>query len=656
MRNFSALFLIGLCFISNAALKTPRIFSHNMVLQQNMSIPVWGWAAPGSHIRIELNGNTTDGITSADGNWKVYLNPMKSGGPFIMKISGDGNIEFTNVMIGEVWLASGQSNMQFNMSFVNNSKAEIADAKNYPDIRLFYVPNVVSIKPENDLPGGEWKICDTSSIAKFSAVGYLFGRNIHKYLNVPVGIIEAAWGGTPAESWTSYEMLYSMTDFRENVEKMKASKNNFDELLPGNESNIRKIDSLTKHADKGVKMGVHLTKFDDSGWNTKTMPYDFVNEKTEIRGYIWLRKTIIISKEYKAKNMQLIFGRLNQTDQTYFNGELISNDKPTVNIRNYDVPGKLVKEGKNVIAIKLLKNQRSSGGICESPCELRDPLTNKQIIDLAGDWKYNEKIETPFPKVYYLSFYPTVLFNSMVNPVIPYAIKGVIWYQGESNGTEGYQYRELFPKMIEDWRVRWQEGYFPFLYVQITNFLKKDSIPVMDPWPEMREAQLFTLGCPNTAMASAIDLGEMFDIHPKNKQDVALRLFIAAKNKAYGENIEYSGPVYKNYSVEENKIRIEFTHTGTGMEIRNPGTLHDFAIAREDKKFYWAKAKVENNSVLVWNDNVPHPVAVRYGWANDPDISLYNSAGLPASPFRTDDWIGVTFGKTKFFDLDFLDK
>jgi sialate O-acetylesterase len=376
------------------------------------------------------------------------------------------------------------------------------------------------------------------------------------------------------------------------------------------------------------------------------IPVHFHDTKIDgFQGFVWFRKSIEIPREYRKKDLILRMGKIEQEDITYFNGHKAGSHDVVAEVREYKIPAKWIKKGKNTIAVRVKHTRSHGGGLYEGPYELIDPEKDETILSLSGKWSYNENIEEKLPELKSFVHYPGALFNAMVAPVIPYAIKGTIWYQGEGNASRAYQYRTLFPLMINDWRIRWQQGNYPFLFVQLANFLPHDSIPTMDPWPELREAQTMTLNLPNTGMATAIDLGEMYNIHPKNKQDVGKRLALAARKIAYHEDIVYSGPMYDSMHVENNKIRIFFSHTGGGLAIKGNEKSKGFAIAGKDKKFVWANAKIDGNTVFVWSDKIPNPVAVRYAWSNNPVCNLYNKEGLPAVPFRTDKWKGITFGK-----------
>ena len=468
------LFMLMRTNVASAKIILSPLFSDNMVLQQKDNVALWGMSEANKIITITTSWNKKLVTTKADaaGNWKIKVATPKAGGPYTIIFNDGDEVLLNNILIGEVWVCSGQSNMEMPVEGwgkIKNYKEELATA-NYPNIRLITVEKSTSTQPltQANFKNG-WQLCSSKTVANFSAVAYFFARNIQQHHNIPIGLIQTAYTGTPAESWVSEPSLKTMPDY----------------------------DSLV-----------------------------------------------------------------------------------------------------NVIAAK------------------------------AGS-----------PKD---SHIPTVLFNAMINPLIPYAIRGVIWYQGEGNAAKAYQYKTLFPLLINDWRQRWERKNMPFYFVQLANFKEVNAQPEESGWAELRVAQLQTLSVPNTGMAVAIDLGEVKDIHPKNKQDVGLRLALIARAKTYNEKIAYSGPLYKSFKVEGNKIKLFFNHTDGGLQSKGNGELKGFAIAGANKRFYWAKATIKNNKIIVWADEVKDPVAVRYAWAINPICNLYNGAGLPASPFRTDMWKGIT--------------
>ena len=630
--------IVGSCYISLqsvfAEVSVARIFSDYMVLQRGINAPVWGTAAPGEKITVEINGLISSTITSKDGKWKVYLPVFEAGGSFDLTVKGDNEVVFSEVIFGDVWVASGQSNMEWRLENATNGEEEVKNA-NHPDIRLFYVPKRVGKSPKDDLEGGQWDKCTPDAAKEFSAVAYFFGRELQKDLNVPVGLINCNWGGTPAEAWTSSEILKTLPDFRDRVVELE-NGSNWEEDIPANNQRNADKNRIINTSFKGLEMGVYKIKYNSNDWPVVIAP----NWDEDLDGIVWMRKVIEIPKEYKGNELRFDLGRIESRATVYFNEvELGSTNSPY--FTEYTVPAKLVKSGKNVIAVRVLHRWATANfSGPEERMKLYAP-SGAVLESLAGPWKYMKGLESAFPEIAGYQNYPASLYNGMLNPIIPFGIKGVIWYQGESNAGRAYQYRSLFQAMIEDWRVRWGMDYFPFLFVQLANYMDIPEVPQEDAWAELREAQSMALNLPNTGMAVTIDIGEMFDIHPRNKQDVGYRLALAAKHIAYNQEIVYSGPLYKSMEINGRDIEIAFNHVGKGLQLKGE-KLSGFQIAGKDKKFYWANAQIVGGEVFVSSDKVKEPVAVRYGWAINPECNLYNKNGLPASPFRTDDWPGKT--------------
>lgn len=640
------LILLALCqaaAIAQTTLQMPKIFSSNMVLQRDITIPVWGKAEPGAAVAVTLAGQTTTVAAQANGGWQARLPQLAAGGPHTMTVTaGAATLIFSNVKIGDVWIASGQSNMEMAVKSADNAEAEIA-AANFPDIRLFTVPKNVSGYPKDDVTGGEWLECSPTTVENFSAVAYYFGRDLFKEKNVPIGLVHTSWGGTPAEAWTSAEMLNSMPEYKSEAQRLLLERPDY-ELIYETERPLEGVFwNMHSTAKEGVKMGVHQRGFKDDGWKKIMLP-DVVekNGLPDYNGLIWFRKHITLPKEAAEKDLILNLGKIQQWNRAYFNGhelgEWFKSEAPTV----YKIPRAFIRAGDNVIAVRVT-NLWGEGGFF-SPADsmvLQADGAAASRLSIAGEWRFDETIEPALPKLTGFSGRPAALYNAMIAPLIPYGIKGAIWYQGEANAGRAHQYRTLFPKMIEDWRVRWGQGYFPFLFVQLANFTEKLPQPVESDWAELREAQTMTLDYPNTGMAVSIDIGEADDIHPRNKQDVGKRLALAARKIADSEMIVFSGPIYRSMQIVDGKVVITFDHVGSGLTVKGD-QLTGFAIAGADKKFVWADAQIVGDQVVVSSPKVGNPAAVRYAWANNPACNLYNKEGLPASPFRTDDWPGIT--------------
>jgi len=632
-------------------LNLPTLFSDNMVFQRDMPLPVWGTASPGGKVQVEFANQSKTAVVQKDGKWKVILDKMQAGGPFQLKIVGKQTKLYKNVMVGEVWICSGQSNMEMPVDGwgkVMNYKEEIANA-NYPNIRLFQVKHTTSVVPLDTVNCAGWEECSPKTIPDFSAAAYFFGRHLYKDLKVPIGLIHTSWGGTIAEAWTSGEALKTLPDFVDAVKKIEAQSAEKGDPMVKYKADLKKWNENITKTDSGFSNGIPVWNnpaLKTSGWKTMKLPTLW--EKAgypNLDGAVWFRKKVNIPASMTGKDLMLHLGPINDRDITWFNGTKVGSHDHVNELRDYKIPAALVKAGTNTIVVRVF-DIGGNGGIYGKARQMSLESSTGKRISLAGSWLfkigYDMKTMPPQPRSPEDPNRPTVLYNAMLHPLIPYAIRGAIWYQGESNAGRAYQYRTLFPTMIKDWRAHWGEGNFPFLFVQLANWQAKQTKPVDDAWAELREAQLMALSLPNTGMAVTIDIGNPNDIHPKNKQEVGRRLALNALKLVYGKDVVNSGPIYKSMAIEGNKIRLSFTHVDGGLVAKGGKRLKGFAIAGKDQKFVWANAKIDGKTIRVWSNRVPHPVAVRYAWAINPICNLYNKAGLPASPFRTDQWKGIT--------------
>lgn len=628
-----------LCAIAAADIKLPAVVGDQMVLQQKTSVSVWGWADPGEKVTVKGSWQWFAASTKADGSgkWAVKIKTPKAGGPYDLTIKGNNTIKLKDIMMGEVWVCSGQSNMQWPLSRANNAEAEIA-AADHPDIRLFTVARHVSATPLDDCKG-TWQKCSPKTVAGFSAVGYFFGRKLNKDLNIPIGLISTNWGGTPAESWTNAKTLLKMPDFADKVKRFSDTEA-IEKAQQQYEKDLLKWQEDIKNIDPGMTEKWFMPELDDSAWKTVELPSLF--ENTEIGnfdGMVWYRKKIDIPAEMAGKEMAVSLGAIDDRDVTFFNGKKIGAMNAWNANRNYKIPGALVKAGQNTIAIRA-HDTSGAGGFSGTAEQMFLQAGDKKIA-LAGSWLYKKSTDQrsiprkPASTVEINSHTPSSLYNGMIHPIIQFGIRGAIWYQGESNASRAYQYRELFPAMINCWREDWGRGDFPFYFVQIAPYANQN--------PEIREAQFMTYrSVPNTGMAVTMDIGNPRDIHPRNKQDVGKRLALWALAKDYGKKkITYSGPLYKSFKIEGDKVRLFFDFVGGGL-LAKDGPLTDFTIAGEDKKFVDAKAVIDGDTIVVSSDKVKNPVSARFGWTNTAEPNLFNKANLPASPFRTDDWPGIT--------------
>ncbi len=645
MRIALAVFTVAQFFqtLSYAQITLPKVFGDNMVLQRGITIPVWGKASPGALVVATLGKATIKAKTDMEGKWIVHFPKLKAGGPYNLKISESGKPEFAitlkEILIGDVWLASGQSNMEWQVQQAKDAPNEIAKA-DFPQIRFLQVEHDIKFTPQSGFSAGKWKRCDTSNIKQFSAVAYYFARKIHQEQNVPIGIIQSTWGGTPVQAWTSREMqLASPVTRAKTLANDTLTQNN---IVKDSLDMIRFWD-VVYHPQSNWDKTVPLPEYDDAGWTVVEMPRlikDFGIGKYE--GMMWLRKKIMLPPSFAGKTLVLNIGHPEMNYSLYFNGveicKTIWNSNPK---HSYTIPASLVKNGENSIAIRMAMLW-GGGGLDPSAVNAYYITDGDSKVSLAGKWLYNKNIEPTMPQIHNYQNYPATLFNAMINPLIPFGVRGVIWYQGEANDSAAYRYRELFPMLINDWRQRWHQGNLPFLYVQLANFKKENPLPSESEWAELRESQTLTLSQPNTGMACIIDVGDANSIHPINKQEVGRRLALIAEKDVYGENIIASGPMYKNFVVKRKEIIINFTDTGSMLTTRDAASLKGFAIAGDDRKFYWAQARIDGNKVIVSSDKVNVPVAVRYAWADNPVCNLANTQGLPAVPFRTDTWKVIT--------------
>ncbi|CCH55264.1 protein of unknown function DUF303 acetylesterase putative [Fibrisoma limi BUZ 3] len=637
-------FLLGLLTIQAAFadVRLPNMFSSHMVLQRRKPVPVWGWADPGEKVTVTLTGVGQTKTTKAgkDGKWRVTLDPMEAGGPYQLAIKGKNTVTYDDVLAGEVWVCSGQSNMEWPLEAATNARQEIKVA-NHPQIRQLLVKKALSLTPKDNIEG-EWVVCTPETAPRFTAVGYFFARQLQQELNVPIGLINTSWGGTHSETWTSRQALERDDDLRNVAAKLPASD---DEAIQQGKDRLQKLLQEQQNGQlptPAEELTWAKPEVDVSQWKTMRMPGDWEWAGLPVvDGVVWFRREIDVPVGTKPGSFTMNFG-VDDSDSTYVNGQLVGTTKNVGRSRSYVIPEGVIKPGRNVIAIRIT-DTGGAGGLMGEPDQLR--LSGPGVdIPLAGQWQY--RIAQFFPSAYKPgpNTFATLLFNAMLNPLIPYAMQGVIWYQGESNASRAYQYRKAFPLMIEDWRQQWGSE-FPFLFVQLASFNSANGNSQKgSTWAELREAQTMTLQLPKTGMAVTSDIGESNDIHPKNKQDVGKRLAAEAMRVAYGSGNVSAGPSLDQMTVDGNRAVLTFKNVGSGLMVKDKyGYLKGFELAGADQKFYYAKAEVQGDKVVVYCDSVTTPVAVRYGWADDNgDVNLYNKEGFPAVPFRTDTWPGIT--------------
>ena len=651
------IFLLLACAVSaNAKVKLQPMFSSNMVLQQQSVAPIWGEAAPKKTLKLTTSwdNKTYKTQTDAEGNWRIDVETPKAGGPYTITINDGKKLVLDNVLIGEVWLCTGQSNMEMPLAGwgkINNYQQEIAEAENHPNIRLLTIVHTVSPTPQKTIEAVHdgWDVCSSATIPEFSSAAYFFARQLQKVLNVPVGLISTNWGGTIAEAWTSRESLEKMPYFKAKMDQLGLADFSEEEGRARFEKRIMEWSNTTMATEGSLKDGevvwAGLGYDETDAWKTVQQPGEIDQQGFgNFNGVIWYRKTFDIPSSWAGKELSFELGNVDDDDFTYFNGQLLGHTEGYGKNRVYKVPANLVKAGKAVVAIRSVDTGGGAGLMGSG-----DDIVlkkGKDQISLKGAWKANATLSlTQVPAMPQGVFgnpnVETVLYNAMIHPLVPYAIKGAIWYQGEANAERAFQYERLLPLMITDWRQKWGQD-FPFYLAQLANFMQRKPQPSESEWAELREAQAHTLRLPGTGMAVLIDIGDANDIHPKNKQEVGRRLALNALAMTYGQKVAYSGPIYKDFKVEGKKVRLSFDHTDGGLSTPQGAPLKGFAMAGPDQVFHWAKATIQGNTVVVECDEVELPMAVRYAWADNPECNLYNGAGLPASPFRTDNWPGLT--------------
>ena len=615
------------------------LFTDNMVLQRGIPDAVWGWTTPGRAVTVSLGGKTARAVAGPDGKWTARIGPFKEGGPYTLTVSGPQSVTLSNVLVGDVWLCSGQSNMEFGLGNGLDADKETA-AADYPNIRLLLIDHQIAASPQQTVTGGPWAVCTPQSVRKggwngFSAVGYFFGRDLYQSQHVPIGLIESNWGGTPAEAWTSAQALRNkVPDFDPQLAQLDADR-------ADTTSQAQRTAGWYTKNDPGTPGNWQAGTLDDAAWKTMTLPQLFQDagdpQLAGINGVVWFRRTFDLPTGDAGKGAVLHL-LADDSDTTWINGTLVGATDGYNTPRAYPVPVGLLKPTGNVVAVRVL-DTGAKGGIWGDPAGLNLNVPGGVPVPLTGPWRYHLGVPltqaSPLPvSVAGNPNFPTTLYNGMIAPLIPDGIKGALWYQGEANAGNAAQYRALLPAMIGDWRARFGQGDFPFLIVQLAGFA-----PGGDAWADLRQAQWLTArNVPAAGIATAIDLADADpnEIHPKNKQEVGRRLALVAEAKVYGTNVEYSGPVYKSMAVSGNAIRLTFDHLGGGLAAKDDKPLTSFTVAGTDGKFVPADAKIDGDAVVVSSPQVPAPAAVRYAWTGDPVCSLYNKAGLPAFPFDTD--------------------
>jgi sialate O-acetylesterase len=640
IRLFSLFITLLLYTTVVGEVKLPKLISDNMVLQRDTKLTIWGWAAVGEKVSVQFNKLTYTTTTGADSTWRVTLYAQKAGGPYNMEIKGSNKIVIKNILIGEVWVCSGQSNMELPMERVKEKYAAVIARSTNPAIRQFNVAATFEFqKQRTDFESGSWVAANPQTVLQFTAVGYFFAKELYEKYKVPIGLIKASVGGSPAEAWLNEEALKSFPTHLQVLAKYK--QDGYIDSIRNAERQFR--DNWYQTIWTNDK-GLHGSKpwydpaFDVSSWSTMKIPgYWDDNGLKGVNGVVWFRKDIEVPASMTGRPVKLLLGRIVDQDSVFVNGRFAGTVGYQYPPRRYELPAGMLQPGKNTIVVRVINSAGRGGFIADKPYQL---ISGDEVVDLTGEWHFAlGTTAPPLPSQTFFQYQPTGLFNAMIAPMLNYSIKGVIWYQGESNAGRPKEYSTLFPTVITTWRQQWKQGDFPFLFVQLANYMQTKDEPGESNWALTREAQYRGLLQPRTGMAVTIDLGEWNDIHPLNKEDVGKRLALWAQYHDGNYNVVYSGPLLAGRKIMDDKIILTFSSIGSGLIAKGGGELKYFAIAGADKKFVWAKAAIKGRNVIVWSDQVPKPEAVRYAWADNPEgANLYNKEGLPASPFRTDSW------------------
>jgi sialate O-acetylesterase len=624
--------------VSMGQVRLPRLVSDGMVLQRETPVKIWGWASAGEKVTLSFNNKSYEAVTLVDGKWLITLPARKAGGPFEMIVTGSNQIVLKDIFFGDVWLCSGQSNMELPMKRVAVLYGdEIASSSN-PMIRQFLVPvRWDYTKPQRDIQGGSWESANPQNVLSFSAVGYFFARDLYARYKVPIGIILCAAGGSCAEGWISQESLKAFPG-QYNLAKQLSDSTYMGNLLHSEQTAQRKwFDELGRNDIGRKNTPWSDASMDDSSWSDYRLPSSFDEAGMDFKnGAVWFRIEIDLPGSCSGKQALLELGRIVDSDSAFINGKFVGSTSYQYPPRRYSIAPGILKGGKNTIAVRVVSQSDQGAFIKDKPYQL---VVNDHIFDLKGTWKYKIGAKcNPSPTLTYFPGMPVGLYNAMLSPIVNYTLKGMVWYQGEANAVRATEYKSVLSTLIPEWRKLWGQGNLPFLFVQLPDFMEPKMEPSESDWAALRDQQLKTLSVPNTAMAVTIGLGEWNDIHPLRKKEVGHRLALAAEKLAYGnKKVVSSGPTYQSMKIVGNKIEIAFTDCGSGLTTNNDKELDCFAIAGADKKFSWAKAEIKGNRIIVWDESVVNPAIVRYAWADNPTgANLSNKEGLPASPFTTE--------------------
>jgi sialate O-acetylesterase len=622
------------------------IFGDNMVLQRNKDDAIWGWSKPGDKVEVRIGNKTASGTAGDDHRWQVRIHPPAAGGPYTLTITGAKTVELHNILVGDVWLCGGQSNMVFSLHGVANADEEIKKA-NYPDIRFFTEGQQAAYRAK-EVPSGFWQPVTPETAGKLSAVAYYFARRVQQDIHVPIGLVVAAVGGTTAETWTSAASLSKLKSYDEPLAELKKL------TAQGGPEYGNYVMPWLDGNDLGLKGNWGAPDFQETSWKNVTLQNGFAElDVADTPAVVWFRKEITLPNPIPAGRAMLLLGIVDRMDTAYINGREVGGSAWVENPRAYPIPPDVLKPGKNTIAIRIFK-ARAQGGFLSKPEDIHLVLGDHTNIPLSGTWRAEIGVDARPPHPLPLSnenwpVIPSVLYNGMLAPLAPLSITGAIWYQGEANAVRGYEYRQVLPLLIADWRKLFDQGDFPFYIVSNPAFKPRSTTPVDgDEWAELRESQAITAaGASHSCLAVAIDTGDANNVHPKNKAPVGERLALCALAKHYDKKIPYAGPTVTRVERRGSTLRLHYDHAEGGLVSKDP-LINEFQIAGEDRKWFWANARIEGDTVVVSSPQVPHPTEVRYAWQSNPPATLYNHAGLPAVPFRSDKWPATTAGRKTY--------
>lgn len=655
-KKFNVLLAAALLLASSptfADIRLPRLLSDGAILQREKSVEVWGWADDGEKVTVEFAGIAYT-TTAKSGRWSVALPKQKAGGPHKLVILGNNKIELNDIWFGDLWIAAGQSNIELPLRRVAQRYPEVIPNTNLPQIRQFSVPLTYSLdETKDDYEQGSWKTATPENLPEFSAVGFFFAEEIWQHQRIPIGILSIAVGGSPAQAWVSEDTLKKYPHYLAEAGLFK-DKEYLQKTIQKDKSSSENWYKKSHDDDLGLKGDTpwYSADINTNEWPTFTVPGYFNEQNIEFNhGVVWLKKNFVLSEEQaKERAATLWLGTLIDGDETYINGARIGGIGYQYPPRIYSVPAGVLKPGKNTVTIRLTSYSGKPGFTLDKTYALK---IGNQKIDLQGEWQYKIGMHaTPMQPTTTLHYLPASLFKAKLAPAFPFDIKGVLWYQGESNvqrskslhpipknlipnTSSAEEYQTLFPDLIRDWRKHFNQGDFPFLFVQLPNLGPAKTEPTDSEWASLRQAQAAALKLKNAGMVVALDTGEWNDIHPLNKKDIGHRLALQARKIAYGEkSLLAASPSVKSVKRKGSQLIIQFDNAGKGLEIRGPSLQH-IAIAGTDKKFVWAQAQVTGNKLTIWNESVEKPIWVRYAWADNPEgANLYNSAGLPAGSFE----------------------